>query len=59
MVTKSLLKSYGYLALSKFCFFGGPMLLKNGINSLQGVALGDPMLMFLGYGACYSASILF
>ena len=59
MITKSLLKSYGYLALSKFCFFGGPILLKHGINSLQGVTLVDPMLMFLGYGVCYSASILF
>lgn len=59
LVTRALLKSYAYLAISKFCFFGGPMFLKHGINNLQNVLLGDPILMFLGYGACYSASILF
>jgi hypothetical protein len=58
-VTKALLKSYGYLAISKFCFFGGPMFLKFGINSLQNLALGDPIMMFIGYGVCYSSSILF
>lgn len=35
------------------------MFLKHGINNLQNLALGDPFLMFLAYGACYSASILF
>lgn len=35
------------------------MLLKYGINSLQSAAMMDPILMFLGYGVCYSASILF
>lgn len=35
------------------------MFLKHGINSLQSIALADPMLMFLAYGACYSASIIF
>jgi len=59
MVTKSLLKSYSYLVLSKFCFFGGPMLLKHGINTLSGDTLVDPIMYFLGYGLCYSASILF
>lgn len=59
LVTRSLLKSYAYLGISKFCFFGGPMFLKHGINNLQNLALGDPFLMFLAYGACYSASILF
>lgn len=59
LVTKSLLKSYLYLGLSKFCFFGGPMFLKHGINSLQNIALGDPVLLFLGYGVCYTTSILF
>lgn len=58
-ITFTLLKSYSYLALSKFCFFGGPMLLKVGINSLQNASFGDPFLMFLGYGICYSASVLF
>lgn len=57
-VTKSLLKSYVYLILSKICFFGGPLLLKKGINGLQS-GLGDPLLLFLGYGVCYSASVLF
>lgn len=60
MVTKCLLKSYLYLIFSKFCFFGGPLLLKQGINQLQNSAsLGDPLLMFFGYGVCYSASVLF
>lgn len=59
LVTKSLLKSYLLLGLSKFCFFGGPMFLKYGINSLQNLAIGDPVLMFLAYGACYTSSILF
>ena len=59
IITRSLLKSYFYLIFSKLCFFGGPLLLKHGINQLQNGGLGDPLLMFFGYGVCYSASVLF
>ena len=41
------------------CFFGGPLLLKHGIDGLQSATLMDPLLMFFGYGMCYSGSILF
>ena len=58
-VTKALLKSYMYLAISKFCFFGGPLFLKSGINNITSLTLADPLLMFFGYGVCYSASVLF
>ena len=59
VITRHLLKSYAYLAVSKACFFGGPMLLKYGINGLQKIAIVDPLILFLGYGLCYSASQLF
>ena len=59
LITKALMKAYGYLCLSKVCFFGGPMLLKFGINSLQSVSMADPFLFFFGYGILYSASVLF
>ena len=60
IITHSLLKSYVYLIFSKICFFGGPLLLKKGINGLQSTSsFGDPLLMFFGYGICYSASVLF
>ena len=58
-ITTALIKSYGYLGLSKVCFFGGPMFLKVGINSLSNAAIGDPFILFLGYGLCYSASVMF
>lgn len=58
-ITKYLLMSYMYLGVSKFCFFGGPMLLKYGINGLQNATIVDPLFMFFGYGLCYSASQLF
>lgn len=58
-VTRSLMISYTYLAMSKVCFFGGPMFLKYGINSLSSGTLKEPILYFLAYGTCYSASILF
>ncbi len=61
-ITRYLLKSYTYLLFGKLCFFGGPLFLKHGINALQGaetIGIGDPLLMFLGYGVCYSASVLF
>lgn len=60
-ITLALIKSYGYLTCSKFCFFGGPLFLKYGINALQNgtLALGDPLLLFFGYGLCYSLSVLF
>ena len=58
-ITKHLLKSYFYLVFSKICFFGGPLMLKQGINKLQNASLGDPLLMFFGYGVCYSLSVLF
>ena len=47
---------------SKVCFFGGPLFLKFGINAIQqGVETGwtNPLLMFLGYGVCYSSSVAF
>lgn len=61
-ITGYLLKSYGFLILGKLCFFGGPLFLKHGINALQNAAefsIFDPLLMFAGYGICYSASVLF
>lgn len=61
-ITSSLLKSYGYLLCSKICFFGGPLFLKHAINALQSgtnVGITDPLLMFLGYGICYSSSVIF
>lgn len=60
-ITRSLLKSYSLLALSKICFFGGPFLLKLGVNSLSGpVAAGMyPLLYFFGFGVCYTGSVLF
>jgi len=58
-VTNALLRSYGMLALSKLCFFGGPFFIKMGINTLTGVATGNPLYMFLGFGVCYSGSVFF
>lgn len=60
-ITRSLLKSYSLLALSKICFFGGPFLLKLGVNSLSGpAAVGMyPLLYFFGFGVCYTGSVLF
>jgi len=62
-ITVALMKSYGFLACSKFCFFGGPLFLKYGINALQNGAvaftMADPLWLFLGYGVCYSLSVLF
>jgi hypothetical protein len=59
VITRALLRSYGMLALSKLCFFGGPFFVKMGINTLTGAAAGNPLLMFLGFGLCYSGSVLF
>jgi hypothetical protein len=61
-ITTYLNRSYGFLLLGKLCFFAGPLFLKHAINTLQaGVEVGitDPLLMFLGYGICYSGSSLF
>lgn len=59
-ITNSLFKSYGLLALSKACFFGGPFFIKLGINSLSGTtALVNPILYFLGFGVCYTGSVYF
>jgi len=60
-ITIALLKSYGYLAFSKVCFFGGPLFLKYGINALQNstITMADPLWLFFGYGLCYSLSVLF
>jgi hypothetical protein len=61
-ITNYLLRSYGFLLLGKLCFFAGPLFLKYGINMLQGAAavtITDPLLMFAGYGICYSGSVLF
>lgn len=59
-VTNRLLKSYGLLALSKICFFGGPFFIKLGINSLSGAAAAvNPILYFLGFGVCYTGSVFF
>ncbi len=62
LITKSLFKSYGYLIFSKLCFFGGPLFLKHGINGLSvtgGLGLVDPLIMFFGFGVCYSGSVFF
>lgn len=61
VITRSLFRSYTLLAISKLCFFGGPLFLKQGINglSLATAASYDPLLMFLGFGICYSGSVLF
>lgn len=58
-ITRKILVSYVHLVFSKLCFFGGPLMLKTGINSLQAGATFDPTLLFLGYGLCYTGSILF
>ncbi len=61
-ITNYLLRSYGFLVLGKLCFFAGPLFLKHGINALQGpaaIGIADPLFMFLGYGVCYSASVMF
>lgn len=56
----SLLKSYGLLGLSKLCFFGGPILLKLGVNSLAApTAMLSPLVYFFGFGVCYTGSVLF
>jgi hypothetical protein len=52
---------YSHSAKSAFiCFFGGPFLLKVGINSL-GVPAEEyeALLYFLGFGLCYSGSVFF
>jgi hypothetical protein len=55
-----LLKSYLMLALSKLCFFGGPFLLKVGVNALSGTAtMLNPLIYFFGFGVCYTGSVLF
>ena len=59
VITRKLMISYVHLALSKICFFGGPLMMKGGINALQSGAAFDPSLLFLGYGLCYTGSILF
>lgn len=60
-ITRTLLKSYSLLALSKICFFGGPFLLKLGVNALSAPASGGifPLLYFFGFGVCYTGSVLF
>ena len=59
-ITHALLKSYVMLACSKLCFFGGPFLLKLGVNSLTGTAASlNPLLYFFGFGVCYTGSVLF
>ena len=48
------------LGLSKLCFFGGPFLLKVGVNSLSGTAaMFNPLIYFFGFGVCYTGSVLF
>lgn len=48
------------LALSKLCFFGGPFLLKVGVNALSGTAaMLNPLIYFFGFGVCYTGSVLF
>jgi len=59
-ITKVLLKSYIMLALSKACFFGGPFLLKLGVNALSGtVTMLNPIIYFFGFGVCYTGSVMF
>ena len=45
--------------MSKLCFFGGPLFVKLGINTLTGAVAGNPLFAFLGFGLCYSGSVLF
>lgn len=58
-ITRALLRSYGMLAMSKVCFFGGPLFVKMGINTLTGAVAGNPLFAFLGFGLCYSGSVFF
>ena len=61
-ITSYLNRSYGFLLLGKICFFAGPLFLKHGINTIQSaesLGITDPLLMFAGYGICYSLSVLF
>lgn len=59
-ITKTLLRSYGLLGLSKLCFFGGPLLLKLGMNALGGTAaFASPPVLFFGFGVCYWGSVFF
>ena len=59
-IAQTLLRSYGLLGLSKACFFGGPFLLKLGVNALAGPVVGlSPLIYFFGFGACYSGSVVF
>ncbi len=60
IITNSLLKSYGLLAMSKLCFFGGPFFIKLGINALANTAAAfNPVFYFLGFGICYTGSVYF
>jgi hypothetical protein len=63
IITKSLLKSYGLLGLSKICFLGGPICLKIGINGLSSAgaatAMANPLAMFFCFGICYTGSVFF
>jgi hypothetical protein len=60
IITHSLFRSYGLLALSKVCFFGGPFFAKLGINGLgTAVAAFNPIFYFLGFGICYTGSVYF
>ena len=58
-ITRTLMRSYGLLALSKACFFGGPLLLKLGVNALTIPTGLSPLVYFFGFGVCYSGSVLF
>ena len=59
-ITHALLKSYSMLAASKLCFFGGPFLLKLGVNALSSTTASlNPLLYFFGFGVCYTGSVLF
>ena len=59
-ITHGLIKSYAMLACSKLCFFGGPFLLKLGVNALSATTTAlNPLLYFFGFGVCYTGSVLF
>jgi ABC-type bacteriocin/lantibiotic exporter with double-glycine peptidase domain len=58
-VSRNIFISYGYLLCSKLCFFGGPFLLKSGIDAIRMGAAVDPLPMLFGYGLCYCGSVFF
>ncbi|KAL4434505.1 hypothetical protein ABPG74_007289 [Tetrahymena malaccensis] len=59
-INKTILKSYGYMFLSKSFFYAGPISLKYAINYLASASLiSQAPIFIIGYGLCYSAYVFF